>query len=71
VVVTTFPVVIPFLVSDNASRALRASNAIAVAMLFMTGYLFARMTGRRPWVVGALMVLLGCALVGLTMALGG
>jgi VIT1/CCC1 family predicted Fe2+/Mn2+ transporter len=71
VVVTTFPVVIPFLMSDNALRALRLSNAIAMAMLFVTGYLFARLTGRRPWVVGALMILLGGALVGITIALGG
>jgi VIT1/CCC1 family predicted Fe2+/Mn2+ transporter len=71
VVVTTFPVVIPFLISDNALRALRVSNAIAMVMLFVTGYVFARLTGRRPWVVGALMILLGGALVGITIALGG
>jgi VIT1/CCC1 family predicted Fe2+/Mn2+ transporter len=71
VVVTTFPVVIPFLISDDALRALRLSNAIAMVMLFVTGYLFARLTGRRPWVVGALMILLGGALVGITIALGG
>ena len=71
VVVTTFPIVVPFLLSDDAERALRASNAIAVAMLFVTGFLFARLTDRSPWLVGVLMVFLGAALVGLTMALGG
>src|SRR5262245_6900093 len=71
VVVTTFPVVVPFLVVDNARLALRISNAIAIAMLFLTGYAFARLTGRQPWLVGALMVVIGVALVGITMALGG
>ena len=71
VVVTTFPVVVPFLVADNARVALRISNAIAVAMLFLTGYAFARLTGRQPWLVGALMVVIGVTLVGITMALGG
>ena len=71
VVVTTFPIVIPFLLSDDATRALRLSNAIAVTMLFVTGFAFARLTGRSPWLFGVLMVVLGIMLVGLTMALGG
>jgi len=71
VVATTFPVVVPFLLSDNAIWALRVSNAIAIVMLFITGYLFATLTGRHPWVSGLLMVLLGAVLVAITMALGG
>jgi cytochrome bd-type quinol oxidase subunit 1 len=71
VVATTFPVVVPFLLSENAHWALRMSNAIAISMLFITGYAFARLTGRQPWLTGILMVLLGAALVALTMALGG
>jgi VIT1/CCC1 family predicted Fe2+/Mn2+ transporter len=71
VVVTTFPVVVPFLFVDDARSALRVSNGIAIAMLFLTGYAFARLTGRQPWLVGILMVVLGVALVGITMALGG
>ena len=46
----TFPVVIPFIFMSNAGPALRVSNAIAVVMLFVTGYLFGQMTGRhRGW----------------------
>ncbi|HVQ41002.1 MAG TPA: VIT1/CCC1 transporter family protein [Vicinamibacterales bacterium] len=71
VVVTTFPVVVPFLFAGDAQLALRLSNGIAIAMLFLTGYAFARLTGRQPWLVGVLMVVLGVALVGITMALGG
>jgi VIT1/CCC1 family predicted Fe2+/Mn2+ transporter len=64
-------VVVPFLVASDARSALRISNGIAIVMLFLTGYAFARLTGRQPWLVGALMVVLGVALVGITMALGG
>ena len=71
VFVSTFPVVIPFIVMDSAGPALRVSNAVANVMLFLTGYAFGRMTGRRPWLVGISMVVLGSILVGLTMALGG
>jgi VIT family len=67
----TFPVVIPFIFMHNAGPALRVSNAIAIVMLFLTGYAFGRMTGRHPWLVGISMVVLGLILVGLTMLLGG
>jgi VIT family protein len=71
VVVSTFPVVIPFVVIRNVESALRVSNAIAIVMLFLTGHAFGRMTGRHPWLVGIGMVVLGSFLVGMTMALGG
>ena len=67
----TFPVAIPFLLMRSAGPALRVSNAIAIVMLFLTGYAFGRMTGRHPWLVGISIVILGSILVGLTMALGG
>jgi len=71
VVASALPVVAPFLVVADPMRALRASNAIAVALLFVTGYAFGRSTGLRPLATGLAMVLIGMALVGLTMALGG
>ena len=71
VFLSTFPVVIPFLFMKNAWLALRVSNTIAIAMLFLTGYAFGRITGRHPWVMGVSMVILGAILVGITMALGG
>jgi VIT family len=69
--VSTFPVVIPFIVMRNVKPALRVSNAIAIVMLFLTGHAFGSMTGRHPWLVGIAMVVLGSILVGMTMALGG
>ena len=71
VFLSTFPVVIPFLLMPNAGPALRVSNAIAIAMLFLAGYAYGRCVGRHPWVLGVSMVLLGAVLVALTMALGG
>ena len=71
VFLSTFPVVIPFLFMENVRPALRLSNAVAIAMLFVCGWAFGRIVGRRPWVMGISMVALGGLLVGLTMALGG
>jgi hypothetical protein len=71
VFLSTFPVVIPFIVMSDAVPALRVSNAVAVALLFVAGYLYGRITARRPVVAGIVMVVFGAALVGLTIALGG
>jgi hypothetical protein len=71
VFLSTFPVVIPFIVMRNAVPALRVSNAIAIVLLFLAGYAFGRTTGRRPAWVGIAMVVLGGILVGITVALGG
>ncbi len=71
VFLTTFPVVIPFIVVNTVSVALRLSNAVAIVMLFLTGYAFGRLTGRRAWPRGLAMVVIGVVLVGLTIALGG
>lgn len=67
----TFPVVIPFLVIAHAPTALRVSNLIAIVLLFVTGYVFGRVAGRQPFLVGLSMVFVGAALVTLTIALGG
>ena len=71
VFLSTFPVVIPFIFIQNTLLALRISNAIAIGMLFVAGYAFGRITGRRPWIVGIFMVFVGSILVGLTIAFGG
>jgi hypothetical protein len=68
---STFPVVIPFLFIDGVRPALRVSNAVAIAMLFICGYLFARDTGLRPWPTGLAMVAIGVVFVGVAIALGG
>jgi VIT1/CCC1 family predicted Fe2+/Mn2+ transporter len=71
VFVVTFPVAIPFLFMGEVARAMRVSNTIAIALLFLCGYAFARVVGFRPWLTGLAMVVLGTVLVGITIALGG
>ena len=71
VVLSTFPLVIPFLVFRDVQFALRTSNTVAIVMLFACGYLIARYAGLRPWRTGLSLVLLGVVLVGITIALGG
>jgi VIT1/CCC1 family predicted Fe2+/Mn2+ transporter len=68
---STIPVVVPFFFFADAVTALRISNAIAVTMMFATGYEFGRLAGYRPWLTGGSMVVLGSAIVALTIALGG
>lgn len=71
VFLSTFPVTVPFIFMENTLRAMRVSNGIAIAMLFAAGVTYGRVVGRRGWVVGASMVVLGGILVGLTIVLGG
>jgi hypothetical protein len=71
VFLSTFPVTVPFMVMRNASSALRTSNGIAIAMLFIAGVAYGRVVGRTPWIFGISMVALGSILVALTIALGG
>jgi hypothetical protein len=68
---STFPIVIPFLLIADARLALRMSNAIAIAMLFLCGFMFGRCAGFRPVAMGFSMVAIGSALVGVAIFLGG
>ncbi len=71
VFLSTFPVTVPFLFMKDVTQALRISNAIGIVLLFVTGHTFGRSVGRHPVRTGIVMVLLGAALVSLTIALGG
>jgi hypothetical protein len=67
----TFPVVLPFIFLSDAKFALRVSYAVAIVMLFFCGCAFGVRSGIRPWAAGLTMVAVGCALVGIAVALGG
>ena len=71
VVLATFPPTIPFLLVEVPARAIRLSNGLAVVSLFVAGYSLGKATGLRAWLFGLAMVVLGTALVVLTIALGG
>ena len=71
VFLSTLPISLPFLLFPGAGFAMRASNAIAIAMLFGMGWTLGTHTGRSGWRAGLVMVCLGLILVAITIALGG
>jgi hypothetical protein len=71
VVLVSIPGAIPFVVMDDARLALRVSNGILLALLFITGYYWARYTLGSPWIAGFSFLAGGVALVVIAIALGG
>jgi VIT family len=71
VFLATLPVALPFAFIHEAHQALRVSNGIALAMLFLGGYYLGGHAGRHPLLSGFLMLAIGVALVWATIALGG
>lgn len=71
VFLATLPVALPFAFMHEAHRALRLSNAIALAMLFLGGYYLGGHAGRHRWWSGLVMLTIGVLLVWATIALGG
>jgi hypothetical protein len=71
VVLVSIPGAIPFVVMDDARLALRMSNGILLALLFITGFYWARYTLGSPWIAGFSFLAGGVALVVIAIALGG
>lgn len=71
VVVATFPVVLPYFFVSEVMLALRLSQAIAIAMLFVAGAALARYTDGSVWRIGLGMAAIGIALLAAIIALGG
>ena len=71
VVAATFPVVVPFMLLDQAAPAVRVSNFVALGMLFLSGWILARHAGGSRWRGGAAMAVVGAVLMAAIMALGG
>jgi hypothetical protein len=67
----SLPAVLPFLFMDDRFLALRVSNALLLAMLFVVGYRWALLTSSRPWVVGSSLLLTGLIMVLIAIPLGG
>jgi hypothetical protein len=68
---TSLPAVIPFFMISSADLALRTSNFLLVALLFLTGCAWAHFSDAKPLNAGITMTCLGLALVGIAIALGG
>jgi VIT1/CCC1 family predicted Fe2+/Mn2+ transporter len=71
VVLSCIPLIIPFFFVADPLPALRVSNAVAILMLFLGGYFYAKYSGLPKIPTGIVMVVLGVLMVGLTVALGG
>ena len=72
VVLSTIPAAVPFLVFRDQPRfALRVSNGLLLAMLFLVGHRWAKFTGGSPWLTGLALTLVGGVLVAIAVALGG
>lgn len=69
--VSMVPILLPFALMEQAHRAMRVSNGIALVMLFLLGSRWAGLVGLPRWSVGIAMALGGAVLVAITIALGG
>jgi len=67
----SIPAVLPFLFLDDPHVALRVSNVILIALLFLVGWRAALHTLAKPWLVGLTFMLVGVLLVALAIPLGG
>jgi VIT1/CCC1 family predicted Fe2+/Mn2+ transporter len=67
----TLPVALPFALIDDLALAMRASNGVAVLLLFIGGFLLASFAGFRKGITAIVYTLIGVSLVAITMALGG
>ncbi len=69
---SVFPAAIPFLIFRHDPRfALRVSNALLLALLFVVGVMWGKYNRVSPYVTGMCTMLIGLILVGVAIALGG
>jgi len=71
VVISCLPVSVPFLIFNEPTRALRISNGLLIAMLFVTGHKWGQYAHTNRFLAGLAMVAIGLALVGVAIPLGG
>jgi len=63
--------VIPFLLIDTTATAIRVSHLVALAMLYLAGWLLARYSGGRTQLTGVVLAGVGALLILAIIALGG
>ena len=71
VFVSCLPAAIPFLIFSQPHFALRVSNFLLIALLFLVGQKWAQYAGTNRLVTGSAMVAIGLVLVGVAILLGG
>jgi hypothetical protein len=71
VFVSCLPAAIPFFIFSEPRFALRVSNFLLIALLFLVGQKWAQYVGTNRLIAGLTMVALGLLLVGVAILLGG
>ena len=71
IILCTAPIVTPFLLFSDPTRAVRIAHLVGLVELFVLGLWWGRTVGVSPWRISAGLTLVGLALVGLCIALGG
>ena len=71
VFISCLPAAVPFLIVANPTRALRVSNGVLIIMLFLVGHKWAQYANANRLTAGLVMVVIGLALVGVAILLGG
>ena len=71
VALSTFPLVVPFLVMHELAPALVASRLVALAILFAGGWILARHARGNPGLAGSALAAAGAVLLAAIVALGG
>jgi VIT family len=71
IILSTLPVVVPYLAISHPETAVRVSNLVALALVFLLGCWWGKMVGATPWKIGFGLTAVGLALVLVTIALGG
>jgi hypothetical protein len=72
VFLSCLPAALPFLIFPRSpTLALRVSNALLIAMLFIVGHRWAKYAETNRWIAGLAMVAIGLSLVGVAALLGG
>jgi len=71
VFISCLPAAAPFLIFEQPRLALRVSNFLLIAMLFLVGQKWAQYAKTNRPLAGLAMVVIGLALVGIAVSLGG
>jgi hypothetical protein len=71
VFLSTFPLVLPFMIFDHLPRAMRWSAGIAIILIYMCGYSWGKHAGVRPVRAGLLLVVTAALLETAVILLGG
>lgn len=68
---TAIPLIIPFLVIQSESLAIRVANTVQVVLLFIGGWRWGSYTDLAPWKVGLAVTALGIGMSMMNVLLGG